>query len=862
MNDNSQYQVGDLIAGEHTVRAVFGGENESGMGVVYLIETREFPFPVVFKTYQHVLDESSRQRFIVEATAWVRAGAHRNLVQAFWVREIASHLFIAAEYVAPDSEGRNTLADYLAEGAIPLEILLTWATQFCLGMEYAQSRGILAHRDIKPENLMIDLDGNLKVADFGLAKTSERDRISSDGIKRELPPGSLTYTRTGSAMGTMSYMAPEQFADAKAVDHRADIYAFGVVMYIAVTGGQYPYELDESENPPQAFFDAHLNKVPRAVRTALWPVIECCLKKNPAHRYESYDAMIHALRRIADSLQITIPESIHIEREDEELYAQAQSFVALGSPNLALSSIDEYVSKYPNNHCGWTDKSRIHLELREFDKSIQATRRSLDLHPYNSHAWNNLGVALTAVKAPYDQIKYALDHALQFDPHNTGAMLNFVGPLIDKKDYIGAAAITVRAMELRPEKPLVLGKADSLVSEFFAQREFDAAELLLTGWVRARPHDGKAWHNLGLLFLESGRTAQAIAAFVKIETIDPSDNFAVTQLARLFFKIGVLDQCIRRCDLLLARQHQVPFAIDAKARAIEATEGPREADRLLAPYLEQFPQSDPLWVLAAKFKESYGDPSGAIDALLQARIAIAGGDSEYRSSNLSFIENKLRELRPQIGGEAGSAPAISDRIRTCIRKSREVTCAATQVTLNALLDKPMAFESVFAEIPPGTLTVKWNGSLIALIQPICLVATRLVLYLIFAIFTPVAFGIHLIKHWARCRALKARIKELQAIPALMLLTDTVSELWRLHGLDDSEYSVKTQVDLLAEWIDVLYGQGTSRRLLIQERARTEETRRCESKLRILRETIDLHFHYVPVAQVLAADVSNELPRLH
>src|SRR5664280_1290403 len=168
----NQYQPGDRIAGEYTVRRVFGGEDQSGMGVVYLVEHREYRTPFVLKTFQRTTSEDAK-RFVSEATAWIKAGSHPHIVEAYWVKELAGQLFVAAAYVEPDVNDRNSLEDFLAPTPLRAEVILLWAVQFCRGMEYARTKGVLAHRDIKPANLMVDADGNLKVTDFGIAKAVE-----------------------------------------------------------------------------------------------------------------------------------------------------------------------------------------------------------------------------------------------------------------------------------------------------------------------------------------------------------------------------------------------------------------------------------------------------------------------------------------------------------------------------------------------------------------------------------------------------------------------------------------------------------------------------------------------------------------
>ena len=180
---------------------------------------------------------------------------------------------------------------------------------------------------------------------------------------------------------------------------------------------------------------------------------------------------------------------MHVAKEDEELYAQAQSYVALGDKDRALKAIDEYVSRYTENECGWTEKGRIHFERGEYPQGLAATKQSLHVNPYNTHAWNNLGILLNRTKAPLTEVKTAFANALHFDPYNTAAMMNLIGPLVLQKEYAEAAALTANAIKLRPDKPLVLAKTQELLREFMEGRDNAAAKTLLSGWTAARPRD-------------------------------------------------------------------------------------------------------------------------------------------------------------------------------------------------------------------------------------------------------------------------------------------------------------------------------------------------------------------------------------
>jgi eukaryotic-like serine/threonine-protein kinase len=127
----------------------------------------------------------------------------------------------------------TTLAEQIKRGSLPIEEALSVAKQIADGLEYAHERGII-HRDLKPSNVKRRPDGQVKILDFGLAKALEAE-ASDDEVLQNSPTLSAGTTRTGVTMGTAAYMSPEQVR-CKRVDRRADIWAFGCVLYEMLTG--------------------------------------------------------------------------------------------------------------------------------------------------------------------------------------------------------------------------------------------------------------------------------------------------------------------------------------------------------------------------------------------------------------------------------------------------------------------------------------------------------------------------------------------------------------------------------------------------------------------------------------------------
>jgi hypothetical protein len=252
-----------------------------GMGAVYLGFDPQLQRPVAVKVLRDDLDlDGSRERFLREAR--MAAGLrHPNIVIVYDFGVHDSSPYLAMEYIPGD-----TLAALIARGAvIALTRRLEIAEQMCAAIAHAH-RMRMVHRDIKPENVLIDADGVVKVVDFGLARTAES-----------------TVTRKGLVMGTLSYMAPEQFLGAS-VDHRADIFALGAVLYELLSfrrafGGESRehiiWRVLNAEPQP-------LEQLCPEIPHELYGVVRKALRKNPAERHDAVSLLQADLRRLRRAL--------------------------------------------------------------------------------------------------------------------------------------------------------------------------------------------------------------------------------------------------------------------------------------------------------------------------------------------------------------------------------------------------------------------------------------------------------------------------------------------------------------------------------------------------------------------------------
>lgn len=227
-----------------------------GMGSVYKARQKNLDRMVALKVIppEAASDPAFAERFAREARALARLN-HPNIVTVYDFGQTGDVYYLLMEYV----DGVN-LRQTLHAGKLQPHEALAIVPPICDALQYAHDQGVV-HRDIKPENVLLDRSGRVKIADFGLAKLLGQSAEN------------FTLTRTQQVMGTPRYMAPEQIEKPTTVDHRADIYSLGVMIYEMLTG-----EL------PIGRFDPPSHKVQVDVR--IDQVVLRSLEKDPQRRYQ------------------------------------------------------------------------------------------------------------------------------------------------------------------------------------------------------------------------------------------------------------------------------------------------------------------------------------------------------------------------------------------------------------------------------------------------------------------------------------------------------------------------------------------------------------------------------------------------
>ncbi len=256
-----------------------------GMGEVWRARDERLGRDVAIKVLPEAVaaDAERLRRFENEARA-TGALNHPNILAIHDVGLHAGQPYLVEELL----EGQ-TLRELLIDGPLPPRKAVEYAAQIAAGLAAAHGRGIV-HRDLKPENLFVTTDGHVKILDFGLAKLVHHDEPPGPEAETEAPAAS---TQTGSVLGTVGYMAPEQVRG-RPVDHRTDIFALGCVLYELVAGRR-AFQRDTPAETMAAILSADPSPLPGTVAEPIRAVIRHCLEKRPDDRFQSARDLAFAL---------------------------------------------------------------------------------------------------------------------------------------------------------------------------------------------------------------------------------------------------------------------------------------------------------------------------------------------------------------------------------------------------------------------------------------------------------------------------------------------------------------------------------------------------------------------------------------
>ncbi len=295
------------IAGKYQILEELG---KGGMGIVYKAKDTRLDRIVALKFLPQELtrDEEAKKRFIQEAKT-AAALNHPHITVIHEIDEDEGRTFIAMEFI-----GGHTLKDKIKSGLLTMDEAVDIASQVASGLQEAHEKGIV-HRDIKPANIMLTEKGQAKIVDFGVAKLA----------------GQVRLTRTGSTIGTVAYMSPEQ-AKGDDIDQRSDIWSLGVVLYEMLTG-KLPFKGDHEQTMIYSILNADpisMKEYREELSDNLSAAIDKALRKDPLDRFQSADEFLQSLKssqpeskipsgREKHNLPVLLTNFIGREREIEEI---------------------------------------------------------------------------------------------------------------------------------------------------------------------------------------------------------------------------------------------------------------------------------------------------------------------------------------------------------------------------------------------------------------------------------------------------------------------------------------------------------------------------------------------------------------
>ena len=324
--------IGTML-GPYEITAKLG---EGGMGLVFQARDFQLGREVALKVLPEGFSADPERVARFEREAKLLASLnHPNIAQIYGIETAQNGTrALVMELV----EG-PTLAERLAQGSLPIDESLSIARQIAGALEEAHEKGII-HRDLKPQNVKASREGKVKVLDFGLAKAMDASVSASTGSPSAAdvarsptlmnsPTLTAAGTQLGVILGTAAYMAPEQ-ARGGAVDKRADIWAFGVVLYELLTG-ESPFQGEDASDSLAAVIqkEPDLTRVPVEVRRLL----SACLEKDPKNR----------LRDIGDVWRLLDPAPRHAQDEQAASRMPAVPWMIAAAVAIAVAGALAFV---------------------------------------------------------------------------------------------------------------------------------------------------------------------------------------------------------------------------------------------------------------------------------------------------------------------------------------------------------------------------------------------------------------------------------------------------------------------------------------------------------------------------------------
>ncbi|MDH5572578.1 MAG: protein kinase, partial [Gammaproteobacteria bacterium] len=552
------YSVGDVIDREYRILKILG---RGGFGVVYLAESIDqsnfYAIKMLLETGRHeTVDDTNFEK---EARVGLELGHHPFVVQTHHVRKVKGRTLVVMEFIPASEDGRVTLLDYIKGGPSYTDRQIgNWVVEFCVAMEHAISKGIIAHRDIKPANLLIDTFGFLKVSDFGIAWAM--DYIAQDAPNKDIRELQQLHTIDGrKTCGTPGYIAPELLSGDKA-SAANDIFSFGVTLWqLATHSTEFPYRVEYQGDINRLIFEMHAEQMrgdPIPTGSIFHTIIKKCLHPNPEKRFTDFKELREETKRVLKSAELGAMDFIvnpKMKTSFMQLVNKATSFSVLGNYTNAMLLLDQAIKKNPHSAVAFKARGGVYLHIGNLEEAKRDFESSLKIEPNDLFGQLGLAISLSKQNRAFDALIF-LDKIIQKDPEWVRA-LRCRAEALEQVGRVRDAMTDIQlAYELDQEDPYVceqygnilrntsdhngaIAKYDEAIKAdpLFLDPRLSKANLLMQintadgkqEFHRASKvfeHDHASLNKLAICMSTSGAAKEAIALFEHLLKIDPKQR--------------------------------------------------------------------------------------------------------------------------------------------------------------------------------------------------------------------------------------------------------------------------------------------------------------------------------------------------
>jgi tetratricopeptide (TPR) repeat protein/tRNA A-37 threonylcarbamoyl transferase component Bud32 len=631
MGNGDDFKRGDVIGERYRVQNIL----EGGMGIIYVCLDEQTDSFVALKTFQarYLSDETAKRRFENEARLWVEMDKHPNIVRAYKVASFGKSRsrgrpHIILEYIDGAEGLGSDLRGWIRHKRLTPQLSLEIALDVCDGMLHAVTKKEgFVHRDLKPANILVRHDTVAKVTDFGLGRafdslveSQEMPLLSSEQLQR---PSEARLTEAGRVMGTLAYMAPEQYTP-RSLDARADIFAFGIILYEMLTGirlfgsASNLQTLRELHSRPVSFPPALAEQLPADLCQLTLRCLQVPREARP-QTWQELRTELAACYRALTGKQPPLKNS-PTEMQLDELMDKAYSLSELRRYNDALAVYDQALALDPHSAWVWARKGRVLRQLKRYPEALETFAQALNRHPTFAWAWYNKGIVHERL-GEYAQAQAAYQRAAELRPGDIWAAYNHARLLFALGQFEAAHTQIEEVLNIDPNHALShalrgrilmrLGKThealaafdralqlDHELSEAFIgrgealialKRRSEAASAFLRA-TRLSPKQLTVWLRLADAYLANGNEAQALTALEQAERLRPESIGIWLRFGRIHRHYNRPEKALEAYERVLARQPQHVEALIGKSLALFALARHAEAIAPLQAALAQRPE--------------------------------------------------------------------------------------------------------------------------------------------------------------------------------------------------------------------------------------------------------------------------------